>query len=205
MRSAQIYFAGTRAGRLVEDASGYLFAYDEAYLSSTEPVAISKTLPCRSEPYHSNVLFAFFDGLIRKDGYCPILRMWKVNQRDRMGLLLVSCRETIGAVRDFLMRKWNDARHQPMPLLLQRIPDTGPDFHAACSRKFSRKTRAPGIKILRTSTSELAERFVTNTRSSWRRTAQAHFVSKKKRSEVRGHERLLLLALTKRLHPQTTE
>ncbi len=100
MRSAQIYFAGTRAGRLVEDASGYLFAYDEAYLSSTVPVAISKTLPCRSEPYHSNVLFAFFDGLI-PEGWllAHIENVWKVNQRDRMGLLLVSCRETIGAVR----------------------------------------------------------------------------------------------------------
>ncbi len=100
MRSAQIYFAGTRAGRLVEDASGYLFAYDEAYLSSTEPVAISKTLPCRSEPYHSNVLFPFFDGLI-PEGWllAHVENVWKVNQRDRMGLLLVSCRETIGAVR----------------------------------------------------------------------------------------------------------
>ena len=99
MRSAQIYFAGKRAGRLVEDASGYLFTYDEAYNSSTEPVAISKTLPCRIEPYHSNVLFPFFDGLI-PEGWllAHVENVWKVNQRDRMGLLLVSCRETIGAV-----------------------------------------------------------------------------------------------------------
>jgi len=99
MRSALIFFAGTRAGRLVEDASGYLFAYDEAYLSSTEPVPISKTLPCRPEPYHSNVLFPFFDGLIPEGWLLThVENVWKVNQRDRMGLLLVSCRETIGAV-----------------------------------------------------------------------------------------------------------
>lgn len=99
MRSALIFFAGKRAGRLSEDTSGYLFAYDEEYLSSNEPVAISKTLPCRSEPYHSTVLFPFFDGLI-PEGWllAHVENVWKVNHRDRMGLLLVSCRETIGAI-----------------------------------------------------------------------------------------------------------
>jgi len=45
------------------------------------------------------VLFPFFDGLIPEGWLLEVVEdTWKVNPKDRMGLLLVSCRDTIGNV-----------------------------------------------------------------------------------------------------------
>lgn len=63
-RQAKIYFQDQLAGFLVEGDNGYSFYYDKAYLNSTNSNAISLTLPISEHPYHSKVLFPFFDGLI---------------------------------------------------------------------------------------------------------------------------------------------
>lgn len=99
MRSAKINFRDTFAGRLTEDADGYHFEYNKDYLASSRAVAVSLTLPLRHEAYHSTILFPFFDGLIPEGWLLNITsEVWKINHRDRMGLLLVSCRDCIGAV-----------------------------------------------------------------------------------------------------------
>lgn len=47
----------------------------------------------------SQVLFPFFDGLIPEGWLLDIAeRNWKLNPRDRMGLLLACCKDCIGAV-----------------------------------------------------------------------------------------------------------
>jgi serine/threonine-protein kinase HipA len=47
-------------------------------------------------------MFPFFDGLIPEGWLLNIaVRTWKLDQRDRMGLLLTVCRDPIGAVRVF--------------------------------------------------------------------------------------------------------
>ncbi|MFA9201519.1 MAG: HipA N-terminal domain-containing protein, partial [Cypionkella sp.] len=72
---------------------------DEKYLSLSESKSISLTLPKREEPYRSNVLFPFFDGLIPEGWLLDIaIDYWKINGRDRFGLLLACCKNTIGAV-----------------------------------------------------------------------------------------------------------
>ena len=44
-------------------------------------------------------LFPFFDGLIPEGWLLNIAeRSWKINQRDRMSLLLACCKDCIGAV-----------------------------------------------------------------------------------------------------------
>ena len=60
---------------------------------------MSLTLPLQAEAYHSGRLFSFFDGLI-PEGWLleTAAENWKLDPRDRMGLLLACCRETIGAV-----------------------------------------------------------------------------------------------------------
>ena len=62
-------------------------------------VAVSLTLPLREEAYESNVLFSFFDGLI-PEGWLleTVTRNWKINYKDRFGLLLIACRDCIGDV-----------------------------------------------------------------------------------------------------------
>ena len=86
------------AGILVEDEDGYSFTYDKEYLQSgSKPVSL--TLPLKSEPQHSKTMIPFFDGLIPEGWLLDIAeKNWKLNERDRMGLLLVCCRDCIGAV-----------------------------------------------------------------------------------------------------------
>ena len=60
---------------------------------------VSLTLPKREEPYISSTLFPFFDGLIPEGWLLDIVvDNWKIDQRDRFGLLLCACRDCIGAV-----------------------------------------------------------------------------------------------------------
>ena len=97
MRKAYVYMETKLAGILVEDEDGYSFTYVQEYLQSgLKPVSL--TLPLRSEPYNSNTLIPFFDGLIPEGWLLDIAeKNWKLNERDRMGLLLVCCRDCLGA------------------------------------------------------------------------------------------------------------
>ncbi len=98
-RKADIYVDKTKAGILEETETGYRFQYDPAYYSVENAEPVSLTLPLRETPYESQVLFPFFDGLIPEGWLLDIVtETWKVNPRDRMGLLLVSCRDTIGNI-----------------------------------------------------------------------------------------------------------
>lgn len=98
-RQAKIYFKDQLAGILVEGDNGYLFTYEKKYLNSPNPKAISLTLPLSERPYHSKVLFPFFDGLIPEGWLLDIgEKYWKLNPRDRFELLVNLCRDTIGAV-----------------------------------------------------------------------------------------------------------
>lgn len=99
MKQAMVWCRGLKAGILTEDENGYTFVYDAYYLASSEAEAVSLTLPLREEPYHDKVLFPFFDGLIPEGWLLDIAeKNWKIDTRDRMSLLLVCCRDCIGAV-----------------------------------------------------------------------------------------------------------
>lgn len=87
------------AGLLTEDEEGYHFRYFQEYLGLDTPEPVSLTLPLTDKEYHSKVLFPFFDGLIPEGWLLDIAeRNWKLDPRDRMGILLVTCRDCIGAV-----------------------------------------------------------------------------------------------------------
>lgn len=99
MKSARIYMYNRYAGRLTEDENGFHFVYDSGYLAAPDAEAISLTMPLREAPYDDKVLFPFFDGLVPEGWLLNIAeRSWKINQRDRMSLLLACCKECIGAV-----------------------------------------------------------------------------------------------------------
>jgi serine/threonine-protein kinase HipA len=99
-RTAAVYVRDTFAGELKETDEGYLFAYDKDYLAGENPQAVSLTLPLQEEPYRSKTLFPFFDGLIPEGWLLNVVsRNWKIDAKDRFGLLLVACRDAIGAVR----------------------------------------------------------------------------------------------------------
>lgn len=99
MRKAEIIMNDTIAGWLTQDENGYSFIYDKKYLESDNPEPVSLTLPLQENHFVSNVLFPFFDGLIPEGWLLDIAeKNWKLNTRDRMGLLLACCKDCIGAV-----------------------------------------------------------------------------------------------------------
>lgn len=84
---------------MTQDENGYHFMYDQNYLKSDDPQPVSLTLPLQQDPFNNQVLFPFFDGLIPEGWLLDIAeRNWKLNPRDRMGLLLACCKDCIGAV-----------------------------------------------------------------------------------------------------------
>ncbi len=101
-RQGAVFFGQYRAGSIRETDTGYQFSYSEEWIARADARPVSLTLPLRTEPYHSTTMFPFFDGLIPEGWLLNIaVRTWKLDSRDRMGLLLSVCRDPIGAVRVF--------------------------------------------------------------------------------------------------------
>ena len=99
MRRAKIYYQSRMAGVLSEEDTGYRFVYDNDYLQQPDATPVSLTMPLSQSEYDSNVLFPFFDGLIPEGWLLDIsVQNWKLDPRDRMGLLMTCCRDCIGAV-----------------------------------------------------------------------------------------------------------
>lgn len=99
MRKAAIKIENQIAGWLTEDDAGYHFVYNPAYTAQSHARPVSLTLPIGENPFTSKVLFPFFDGLIPEGWLLDIAQKnWKLNPRDRMGLLLACCKDCIGAI-----------------------------------------------------------------------------------------------------------
>ena len=98
-RKAYVYVREVFAGVLSETDEGYSFSYTSEYLSRDNPSEVSLTLPLTDQIYISKNLFPFFDGII-PEGWLleTVTRNWKIDPRDRFGLLLVACKDTIGNV-----------------------------------------------------------------------------------------------------------
>lgn len=99
MRKAEIRYNDSTAGYLIQDENGFHFNYERSYLNSEQPLPVSLTLPLQEKIFDSPILFPFFDGLIPEGWLLDIAEEnWKLNPRDRMGLLLSCCKDCIGAV-----------------------------------------------------------------------------------------------------------
>lgn len=99
MRQANVFYKDQLAGILTENDEGYEFHYLLTYLSSETAKAISLTLPLRKEAYTSPILFPFFDGLIPEGWLLDVaIRNTDISVLDRMSLLLLCCKDCIGAV-----------------------------------------------------------------------------------------------------------
>ncbi|MEL0649899.1 HipA N-terminal domain-containing protein [Algibacter sp. TI.3.09] len=99
MRQGEIWVNNTLAATLTENDNDYNFEYKKTYLEDENAIQISVTLPLQKEPFISEQLFPFFDGLIPEGWLLDIAhKNWKINPRDRMGLLLTTCRDCIGNI-----------------------------------------------------------------------------------------------------------
>ncbi len=99
MRKAKVYMCSELAGCLTENDEGYSFRYEKNYLAGSMAKPVSLTLPLQDKPFVSKTMFPFFDGLIPEGWLLEIAeKNWKLNARDRMGLLLACCKDCIGSV-----------------------------------------------------------------------------------------------------------
>ena len=98
-RKGNVFYEDKLCGIIEETETGYRFSYDLDYVNDSNGKAVSKTLPLSKSAYTSNTMFPFFDGLIPEGWLLDIAeKHWKINERDRMGLLLTCCNDCIGAV-----------------------------------------------------------------------------------------------------------
>jgi serine/threonine-protein kinase HipA len=100
-RRGRVLFGDVRAGELEERPDGaVVFRYLPEYLIGPNAEPVSLTLPLSPEPVETIGLHPFFDGLVPEGWLLDIAtRNWKLDPRDRFGLLLNLCSECIGAVR----------------------------------------------------------------------------------------------------------
>lgn len=100
MRKGKVYYKEHLAGIITETNEGdFIFQYDEEYVKNHPTAFITFTMPVSSNPYIDKRLFPFFEGLIPEGWLLDIAsKNWKINPRDRMGLLLACCQDCIGAV-----------------------------------------------------------------------------------------------------------
>ena len=99
IRKGIVYIKDEIAGVVWEDESGFGFQYDNKYLENPIHGEISRTLPLNKDPYLDKNILPFFDGLIPEGWLLDIAaKNWKLDQRDRIGLLLTVCRDCIGAI-----------------------------------------------------------------------------------------------------------
>ena len=99
MRQAQVFYQYQLAGLLTENEEGYFFVYESQYLENPNSKPVSLTLPLQKAAFQSKILFPYIDGLIPEGWLLNIaIDNWKINPRDRFGLLLSMCRDCIGCI-----------------------------------------------------------------------------------------------------------
>ena len=104
-RRGRVFVQGAYAGMIEEVEDGYSFTYHSEYLKANGP-AVSLTIPLREEPFFSETLFPFFNGLIPEGWLLDVaVRNWKLDPGDRFGLLLAVCRDCIG---DVSVKGWSE-------------------------------------------------------------------------------------------------
>lgn len=100
MRQGKVYYKNHFAGIITETNDGeFVFQYDEQYVNDFPSSFITFSMPVTNKPYIDKRLFPFFEGLIPEGWLLNVAsKSWKINQNDRMGLLLACCKNCIGAV-----------------------------------------------------------------------------------------------------------
>ena len=98
-KKGNVFIKDKLVGIVWEDENGFGFQYEKNYLENPVYGEVSKTLPLSVKSFIDKNMLPFFDGLIPEGWLLDIAsKNWKLNQRDRMSLLLTLCKDCIGAV-----------------------------------------------------------------------------------------------------------
>lgn len=98
LKTAEVFYKNELAGFLYKTENGYVFVYDNDFVKKDIPISVS--LPPRKEPYESEDLFSFFQGLLPEGWYLDLVATKKkIDRKDSFGILLSTTGfDTIGAV-----------------------------------------------------------------------------------------------------------
>ncbi|OPX28187.1 MAG: hypothetical protein B1H08_06425 [Candidatus Omnitrophica bacterium 4484_171] len=96
-RKTLVLFKDQEAGILEEIEGGYRFTYKDTFINNHYSISVS--LPKEQRVFESKTLFPFFLGLLPEGWYLEITsKVLKIDKNDKFGLLLATCKDTIGAV-----------------------------------------------------------------------------------------------------------
>lgn len=95
-RRAEVYQQGQLAGYLEEQGGG---CWQFSYLPEYEGLAVSLTMPRRSEPYRFNTFPPLFEGLLPEGLQLEaLLRRHKVDRNDFYGQLMIVGEDLVGSL-----------------------------------------------------------------------------------------------------------
>ena len=99
-RTLDVWFYGSKAGRLVQEDSGrLLFAYDPVYLKLKQPWPLSVSMPLGAGEFDDRIARPFFSGLLPEDLIrIKIAQLLGVSEKNPFSLLEIVGGECAGAI-----------------------------------------------------------------------------------------------------------
>ena len=99
-RTLNVYYDRELVGQLIQDDGGQMtFRYDESWLGRPEPIALSRSLPPREEPFTQKECRGFFGGILpEEDNRKVIARILGISDKNDFAMLEQIGGECAGAI-----------------------------------------------------------------------------------------------------------
>jgi len=99
-RTLTVQYDRERIGRLIQDDGGQMtFRYDESWLARPEPIALSRSLPLRAEPFTQKECRGFFGGILPEEGRRKVIaRILGISDMNDFAMLEQIGGECAGAI-----------------------------------------------------------------------------------------------------------
>ena len=99
-RTLNVYYDRVPVGQLIQDDGGQMtFQYDASWLAKPEPIALSRSLPLRGEPFAQKQCRGFFGGMLpEEDNRKVIARILGISDKNDFAMLEQIGGECAGAI-----------------------------------------------------------------------------------------------------------
>jgi serine/threonine-protein kinase HipA len=99
-RTLNVHYDRERVGQLIQDDGGQMtFRYDKSWLASPEPIALSRSLPLREEPFTQKECRGFFGGTLPEDDNRKVIaRILGISDKNDFAMLEQIGGECAGAI-----------------------------------------------------------------------------------------------------------
>jgi len=99
-RTLNVYYERELVGQLIQDDGGQVtFRYDESWLGRPEPIALSRSLPLREEPFTQKECRGFFGGTLPEEANRKVIaRIFGISDKNDFAMLEQIGGECAGAI-----------------------------------------------------------------------------------------------------------